>query len=66
MLAYRLAAFAVRHRRRRGFSSAPSIQRGVPLGAGDHGKFNGEDATAGDLAIGELSPVKRRPLFQFH
>ena len=46
--------------RRRGCSSVPPVQRGVPLDVGDHELCNGEDATAGDLAVGELSPVKHR------
>ena len=39
-------------------SSAPLVQRGAPLGAGEYWECNRDDATARDLAVVELSPVK--------
>jgi len=65
MSVYRHAASTVHHCRRRGCSSAPSVQQGAPLGEGLRGECNRDDATTRDLAVGELSPVKHGLLFWF-
>ena len=37
----------------------------VPIDACDDGEHNGGDLIAGDLAVGEFSPIKAPPLFYF-
>ena len=60
MPTYRRATSAVRHRRRRGCSSAPPVQRRVLLGVGDHKEHVGVIVVARDLVAGEILLAEAR------
>ena len=48
---------AIRHGRRRACSGEPPSQLSLAVDARGWGEYSGEDATAGDLTVGEFLPV---------